>query len=301
MALALSRPAPLPTTQEQRARAWWGACFATGLTLLGEVAYIFIDWRVHPGKALLPALRGVHVLESAGLLALLLSRRREEGTRLSAGVFTAVVVPYLVIFAAAEVAMAASGRMWMPLTGHRLLMLGIGLLAPTGLGLGSALIGAFALEAVVLWYGLGLHTRLQMPWEPWITLVWGGTGCGLLAFRVRTWGIEQRLMKARAEAESLEQVARLLLVLRDGANTPLQSLELGVALLRQRAPENASLLETMERALTRLRGLTQRMAIADPLLEWEEHEESFDVEEVLRRLEESLTRELERRKALLEG
>jgi hypothetical protein len=286
----------LPMTDAQRARAWWAAVFATGLTLLGEVAYIFIDWQVHSGKLLLPTLRALHVLQCAGLLALLLARRADASSRLSAGIFTAVALPHLLIFAVAEVAMASLDGVWLPLTGHRLLMLGIGLLAPTGFRLGSALIGAFALESVILWYGLGLHSRLQMPWEPWITLVWGGTAWGLLAFRARTLRIEQRLLKARAEADSLERVARLLLVLRDSANTPLQSLELGVTLLQQRSPENAALLDAMERALARLRALTQRMAIADPLLEWEEHAESFDAEEVLRHLEESLTRELERRR-----
>jgi hypothetical protein len=277
-------------------RAWWAALFATALTLLGELAYIFIDWQVFPGEPLLPTLRALHVLESAGLLALLLARRSDASVRLSSGVFAAVALPHLLVFAVAEVAMAASGHVWMPLTGHRLLMLGIGLLAPTGPRLGLGLIGAFALESVILWYGLGLHSRLQMPWEPWITLVWAGAAGGMLAFRVRTQRIERKLLLASAEAESLERVARLLLVLRDGANTPLQSLELAVTLLRQRSPDNAALLSTMERALTQLRALTQRMAIADPLLEWDAEEESFDVEDVLRGLEESLTRELERRR-----
>ncbi|MBN1204025.1 MAG: hypothetical protein JXB05_03765 [Myxococcaceae bacterium] len=287
---------PLPITEDQRVRAWWAALFATGLTLLGEVAYIFIDWQVHPGNLLLPSLRALHALESLGLLVLLLVRRANPSAELSSAAFAAVAIPYLPIFAVAEVAMAASGLVWMPLTGHRLLMLGIGLLAPTRPALGYGLVGAFAAEGVLLWYGLGLHTRLGMPWEPWITLVWGGTACGLLAFRARTLRIEQRLLKARAEAEFLERLARLLLVVRDAANTPLQSLELGVSLLQQRSPENAALLLTLERALSRLRALTQRMAIADPLLEWDSEQESFDAEEVLRGLEESLTRELERRR-----
>lgn len=296
MARAALSYAQFQATDEQRARAWWGAFFATSLTLLGEVAYIFIDWRVHPGNLVLPTLRALHALEALGLLALLVAQHRKASPRLSANVFIAVALPYLIIFAVAEVAMAASGLVWMPLTGHRLLMVGIGLLAPTGLALGLGLIGAFALEAVLLWYGLDLNSRLDMPWEPWITLVWGGTACGLMVFRVRTQRIEQRLQKARAEAESLERVARLFLAMRDAANTPLQSLELGVSLLQQRSPENAALLVTLERALTRLRSLTTRMAIADPLLDWDSHEESIDSEEVLRNLEESLTRELERRR-----
>lgn len=296
MALSRASAPPLPVTDERRTRAWWGAFFASLLTLLGQVAYSFIDWQVHPGYLVLPALRAAHAVESAGLLALLLARRGSTSVGLSTGIFTAVVLPYLPIFAVAEVAMASSGLVWQPLTGHRLLMLGIGLLAPTRRWLGVGLIAAFALEAVVLWYGLGLHTRLQMPWEPWITLVWGGTAYGLLSFRTRTERIEQRLHRARAEAESLERVARLLLVMRDAANTPLQSLELGVSLLQQRSPENAALLVTLQRALARLRSLTGRMAIADPLVDWESSDGSLDSEEVLRGLEESLSRELERRR-----
>lgn len=297
MAPVLARRGPLPATDEQRARAWWASLFAAGMSLVGEVAYIFIDWQVFHGALLLPVLRGLHVLLCAVLLGVLLAHRNDASTRLSAGVFTAVSLAYLPIFAVAEVAMAASGLVWLPLTGHRLLMLGMGLLAPTGLRLGCLLVGSFALEGVILWYGLGLHQRLEMPWEPWVTLVWGGAAVGLLAFRVRSQLIERRLLLASAEAESLERVARLLLVLRDGANTPLQSLELALTLLRQRsAADNAALLNTMERALTQLRALTQRMAIADPLLQWDGHNEAFDVEEELRGLEEQLTRELERRR-----
>ncbi|HLL01074.1 MAG TPA: hypothetical protein VK539_10830 [Myxococcaceae bacterium] len=297
MAPELARRASLPPTDEQRARAWWACFFAALLTLLGELAYIFIDWQVFHGALLLPVMRAVHVLGCVGLLVLLLRSGREASSRLSSGVFTAVALPYLPIFAVAEVAMASSGLVWLPLTGHRLLSLVIGLLAPTGLRLGSLLVGSFALESVILWYGLGLHHRLQMPWEPWVTLVWGGAAVGLLAFRVRTQRIERRLLLASAEAESLERVARLLLVLRDGANTPLQSLELALTLLRQRSPaDTAALLNTMERALTQLRTLTQRMAVADPLLRWDGHNEAFDVEEELRGLERVLTRELERRR-----
>ncbi|SEU30731.1 hypothetical protein [Stigmatella erecta] len=300
MSPAAPRPLAFWAPHEHPVRTWWPAVWATGLTALAEVAYIFIDARTFPGAWLLPGLRALHVLEALGLLGLLLAHRRHPRRGLGVGVFVAVVLPYLGLFAVAEVAMAeataASGQVWLPLTGHRLLMVGIGLVAPTGLVLGSALIGAFALEGVLLWYGLGLHTRLVMPWEPWITLVWGAVACGLLAFRVRTQRIEERLNQARTEAESLQQLARLLLVLRDAANTPLQSLELGLSLLQQRVPQEAALLGTLERALVKLRALTQRMGVADPLLDWETQSESFDVDTVLRGLEESLARELERRR-----
>jgi hypothetical protein len=283
--------------QELQARAWRGAAFGSLVTGLAELAYVFIDYRVH-GTWLLPALRALHTAWSFAVMGWLLARRRrltQEQTELA---FAAVVVPFLPLFALAEHAMAASGRLWVPMTGHRLVMLAIGVLAPMGLWVGGGLIIALALEAVVLWYALDLGTLLpDVQWEPWVTLVYGGVAFGMLAWRVRNYRIELKLRQARAEAEALERMARLFLALRDAANTPLQTLELSLALLRRRGGQGSEpLMASMERALARLRALTQRMASADPLVVWRQGEESFDAEDVLRHLEEALLREQVRRR-----
>lgn len=300
-----SQPGPAPPTaprrlatleQERHARAWRSTTAATALVTLTELAYIFIDLRVYPepGVALV---RAAHVGACVALLAWLFARRRTPTPRLASGIFVAMTVPMLPLFAYAEASMAATQNLWAPLMGHRLVMLGVGLFAPASFGLGAALIGAFALEAVVLWYALGLGQRLPaMVWEPWVTLVYGAVATAMLGFRVRSRLTEYRLRRARAEAESLERLARLFLAVRDASSTPMQTLQVGTTLLRKRAPECAPVLDSMDRALERLRVLTQRMATSDPLLEWREGEESFDADAVLGRLEESLHRELERRR-----
>jgi hypothetical protein len=113
---------------------------------------------------------------------------------------------------------------------------------------------------------------------------------------VRTHTIELKLREARAEAEALERLARLFLAVRDATNTPLQTLELCLTLLERRHPESAPTTETMERAVRRLRSLTQRLGSVDPLVVWREGDESFDADTLLRHLEEDLARELERRR-----
>jgi hypothetical protein len=286
-----------PRPPALHARAWRGTVVGTALVALTEFAYVFIDYQVYRGEGSLPVLRALHSAWALLLLMLLLVRRRRLSRVAIDTVFASAVLPFLPIFALAERAMAASGVLWVPMTGHRLVMLAIGVLAPTRLGLGGGLIAFFGLEVVVLWYGLELGERLpRFPWEPWVTLIYGGVALALLAYRVRTHRMEVRLRRARAEAEALERLARLFLVVRDAANTPLQTLELSLAVLRRRSSESEPTLASMERAARRLRALFQRLSGADPLLVWREGEESFDAEAVLRRLEEELARELERRR-----
>ncbi|QRK13530.1 hypothetical protein JQX13_09360 [Archangium violaceum] len=233
------------------------------------------------------------------LLGVLLALRQRLRTVLVEACFAGAVLPFLPVFAMAEHAMAGSGLLWVPMTGHRLVMLALGVLAPTGLWLGGGLIAAFALETVVLWFALGLgqHPGVRSPWEPWVTLVYGGVALTMLAYRVRSHSIELKLREARTEAEALERLARLFLVVRDATNTPLQTLELSLALLRKRDPGcSPTTLAAMERAMERLRALFQRLGIADPLVVWREGDESFDADVMLRHLEEELAREIERRR-----
>jgi hypothetical protein len=284
--------------EELLGRGWRGAFFGNLVAALTELAYVFIDYQVFRGALLLPVLRSLHVLWILLILGALLARRHRLTPKLINGGFAGGVLPFLPIFALAESFMVGTGLIWVPMTGHRLVMLAIGVLAPTGLWLGGGLIAAFALEAVVLWFALGLgsHPGVRSPWEPWVTLIYGGVALAMLAYRVRSHHIELKLREVRAEAEALERLARLFLAVRDATNTPLQTLELSIALLRQRSPESEPTLAAMERAVQRVRSLTQRLGSVDPLLVWREGDESFDADAMLRHLEEDLARALDRRR-----
>ncbi|HEX8824713.1 MAG TPA: hypothetical protein VF794_32635 [Archangium sp.] len=294
-----ARPSLLSVVeQELRVRVWRGTLVGTVLVALTELAYTFIDYGVFQGALLLPVPRVLHLLWALLLLGLLLVRRSRLSLRALEACFAGAVLPFLPVFALAEHAMTTTGLVWVPMTGHRLVMLAISVLAPTSLWLGGGLIATFALEAVVLWYGLGLaaHPGVRSPWEPWVTLVHGGVALAMLAYRVRSHAMELKLREARAEAEALERLARLFLAVRDATNTPLQTLELSLAVLKRRHPECTPTAEAMERAVRRLRSLAQRLGSVDPLVVWREGDESFDADAMLRHLEEDLARELERRR-----
>src|SRR5262249_52572691 len=152
---------------------------------------VFIDYEVFHAPVL-PVLRALHALWALGLLGVLLAWRERPGVRWVEACLMGAVLPFLPIFALAEQAMVGTGLVWVPMTGHRLVMVVLGVLAPTGLWLGGGLIASFALEAVVLWFALGLghHPGVRAPWEPWGTLVYGCVGLALLAYRVHTLRIE---------------------------------------------------------------------------------------------------------------
>ena len=91
----------------------------------------------------------------------------------------------------------------------------------------------------------------------------------------RVSAVERAAERARTEARALERLAREQLALRDLANTPLQTLEIVVELLRRQHPEARELSDRMERSLVRLRELSRAISV-HPGVRWGPREESFD-------------------------
>jgi hypothetical protein len=95
--------------------------------------------------------------------------------------------------------------------------------------------------------------RARLPiGEPWATFAYAVFGLGLLAYRLQRRAADEQLARARAETAALERWRAAVATLRDLANSPRQTLELNVALLRTRFPETAPLADRLERALERL-------------------------------------------------
>jgi hypothetical protein len=61
--------------QELKGRVWRSTTFGTAMVALTELAYTFIDYRVH-GTFQLPTLRVLHVLWALAMLGVLLARRQ---------------------------------------------------------------------------------------------------------------------------------------------------------------------------------------------------------------------------------
>ena len=99
--------------------------------------------------------------------------------------------------------------------------------------------------------------------EPWFTLFFAEISTMLLYTRSRRRDLEQRLAAAETRAQTLAQVSRMLLALRDRANTPLQTFEVAIALLEQGDRAGDARVELMRRALERLDPIQQALAETD--------------------------------------
>jgi hypothetical protein len=286
-----ARAAALVAHEHERT---WRACLATSaLVGLGQIAFALIDLRVYPDR-LLSGLRLGHAALCAVLVALLLVYRRNVTPRAWKVAFLLIGLPFLPIFWIAELRMAALGVPWTPFIGHKLVMIGIALLAPS-VWLGGFLIGGVALEAVLLWLSFVSRVRLAVGWEPWVTLIYAAVAVALLAYRGHSLRLEHEFLRARAEAESLERFARLFLAVRDQVNTPLQTIELATVLLELRCPDGGEeSLQRIQHSVNRLRELMRLLSGFDNLMQWREEDASLDAQALLQQLRQELIEEARR-------
>ena len=113
--------------------------------------------------------------------------------------------------------------------------------------------------------------------EPWIVLAFAVFGAVLLAYRLRGLRLERELLRAHAEADAAQQVARTFLRLRDYANTPLQSIVFATELIRASHPDLSPSLDRLERATARLTKLSRVVTRSEATLAWNPGEDFQDV------------------------
>lgn len=173
--------------------------------------------------------------------------------------FIAVAVPFAAGLWLPAVADFQSGHLTEPLMPHHFLLLGIAIAAPT-VRSGGALLSLFATHALVLKHVLENGGEVPtLSREPWMTLLFTAIAGMLLLTRSRRRSLEQRVAAAEERARMLVDVARMLVALRDRANTPLQTIEIAVQLLAEdgAASEQVS---AMARALRRLASVQEMLA-----------------------------------------
>lgn len=195
----------------------------------------------------------------AGLVALLLWRAPTADPRWSLAAFLAIALPLLPIYWFSQSRAIAAGMLWQPVIGRKLILLGLTLLTPHSIAVAAVLLTIFLGECVILWVHLGLWTdrRWAAAGEPWVTILYVAITGLLLVLRWRNRRFELLLIQAQTEAKALRHLMQISLAVRDQVNTPLQSLELSIALLKKRHPEEQPALEKMDRSLRKLVELSQ--------------------------------------------
>jgi hypothetical protein len=266
------------STEDDKLSSWRADVATIVLMMLGQIAFAILS----PDSRILLLSRLAHVGWCLACLGWLVARRRQASTRELAALFVIAGAPLFYVFWLDEMGRAALPGFWIPFTGPKLSVFGVALLAPS-LWLGTVLIVLFAVETVALAMLFHLAGRPEVAaGEPWVTLVYSAIAFGLLFDRVRRRLAEQAAVRAQARSEAMARLARVALAVRDLANTPLQTLVVNAALLRERpgAPEPTA---RMNRAFDQLRELNRVLARLESSAAWAPGDESFDALEVLLR------------------
>jgi hypothetical protein len=84
------------------------------------------------------------------------------------------------------------------------------------------------------------------------TLLFATIAVALVASRYRQRRLGAQLASAAARADALAHHTAFVLAFRDQANSPLQTLEIGLSTLERRLPEQSAILRSLRAALQRL-------------------------------------------------
>ena len=104
---------------------------------------------------------------------------------------------------------------------------------------------------------------------------------GILIYRVRALRMEREMMRASAQREGLERLAKVSLAYRVLVNSPLQAIELMRAGLYKEHPESKELLDHLQRSVGRLRAMGEMLSQTEHHVVWTSKEEAFDAAQVI--------------------
>jgi hypothetical protein len=232
---------------------------AAGLALGGDVVGALIVYHL-VGWDAGEAFRAAHAVIAVAVLLVLL-RRPSLSRPIVLGCFLLLVVPVLPLLIVWTLGVPES-RVMEPFIAQKMVIIGIALLTPESAVWGIVLTAIVVAEAVGL---SALRLAGGRAGEPSVTIFYGLFAVGLLLHRASERRLAARLVRMSAEAAALERIAEDSMTVRDQLNTPLQTLEIGLALLRRRAAgDSANLIERLQSSVDRLKELSHRLARRTP-------------------------------------
>jgi hypothetical protein len=251
-----------------RAEIWYSCVVTSVIVALAQLVTLEIDRHIL-GRPFF-ALRLPHLFVALGCLIVLLHQR--EKIRVQALQLTIIGLTLSVFFNIwlTQAAFAHSQNPWIPFYGFHVTALMLPILRyGSGIRLNVCLLVALTIEAAAAWswFHLGSEHLLLLSGYVWNTLLTGL--CATILLFVRYW-YERTLrgfVELEARAVTAEKTARMFLTLRDRANSPLQTLEIGLALLKRRQSESA-ILDALQNALKKLIDLHQLFHAGKGEFDW---------------------------------
>lgn len=177
---------------------------------------------------------------------------------------------------------ALSSTRFAAFEGFKAVALAVATLAPFRPALSYGVVGACAVVPVLLYVVMPAQMRANLPVEaPWTTLVYPLLATGILMYRERALRMEGEVLRAHARREQLERFAKVSLAYRDLINSPLQTIELLCAVLRQEHPESKEALDRLRRCASRLTAMGEMLSHTEHQVVWTSKEEAFDAAQVI--------------------
>ncbi len=217
---------------------------------------------------------------AVAFVALLVRRRWSAGQ--AEAVSLLLIGTTLVAQVHADWNSALSSARFAPFEGFKVVALVVATVVPFRPALAYALVGVCAAIPVVVYEVMPAPMRAELPVEaPWTTLIYPLIATGILIYRVRALRMEREMIRASAQREGLERLAKVSLAYRDLANSPLQAIELLRAGLCKEHPESKELLDHLQRSVGRLRVMGEMLSQTEHHVVWTSKEEAFDAAQVI--------------------
>lgn len=218
---------------------------------------------------------------SAVALTVLLLRRRWSAPQAQA-VSLMLIGTTLLAQVHADWFSALSSIRFAAFEGFKAVALVVATLAPFRPALSYGVVGACAVAPVLLYEVMPAQMRANLPVEaPWTTLIYPLLATGILMYRGRALRMEAEVLRAHARREQLERFAKVSLAYRDLINSPLQTIELLCAVLRQEHPESKEPLDRLRRCASRLTAMGEMLSHTEHQVVWTSKEEAFDAAQVI--------------------
>jgi hypothetical protein len=220
-------------------------------------------------------------LVGAVLLVVLVARWRRPSVRMGSVLYLVNDAAIVMALWVTSRAYAESGRPWIPFQPDKLGMLTSALLAPEA-WVGVLSISAHTAAPLLRLAMFSAAARSHMVvGEPGATLAIATFAFVLLGYRLKSLALEREIARAHVEVATTQAFRKLVLAVRDLANTPLQTIAFAAMTMRQRHPDLDPTVRLVDRSLDRLRRLDERLRRHEEGIDWSRTEESFDAVEEL--------------------
>jgi hypothetical protein len=168
------------------------------------------------------------------------------------------------------------GRFLAPLIGFKLMAMAMAVAPPRPTWTGYTVIGLCGLLPVLFLVFLpgALRPGISVL-EPWHTLLYTVIAAFLLRQRLKAIELEKSLATVQAQKHAMDELAQIMLALRDLTNTPLQAIDLTAALLEKGHLSSEAAAAHLQAAIAKLRDLSHTLESYEGQIDWQIATPSF--------------------------